>query len=92
MHEQEAMDDGLEFEIAPNDKSDTSDGKNKHGLYVVFELGGGQTLELHVPNVEGVRMGGDSNATAPSFFLVNGDGSVEASGSMILAGIEDLGP
>ncbi len=61
------------------------------GLFVVFGLGEGRTLQLHVPSAKGVMIGGHSKATELSYFVVSTDGSIETSGPMILVGAaEDL--
>lgn len=54
------------------------------GLFAVFGVAGRRTLELHVPHALGIKIGGPSEATEPSFILRNPDRSIEHSGKLVM--------
>ena len=54
------------------------------GLFVVFGLTGRRMLELHIPNAMGIKIGGPSEATEPSFILREPDGSIAHSGTLVM--------
>lgn len=54
------------------------------GLFAVFGVAGRRTLELHVPHALGIKIGGPSEATEPSFILREVDGSIAHSGKLVM--------
>jgi hypothetical protein len=56
----------------------------RKGLFAIFAVAEGRTLELHVPQAMGIVIGGPSEATEPSFILREPDGSIEHSGGLVM--------